>query len=67
MGIDFYKFVEKNCKLNHIKGFAIQTGHYWYEPDEGIVVLSSSPPKLGQLHTFFTRPKTSKNFLGPKF
>jgi hypothetical protein len=67
MGIDFYKFNEKNCRLSHIKGFPMQTGHYWHEPKEGVFVLASSPPKLGQMTTFFTRPKASKNFQGSKF
>lgn len=43
-------------------------GHYWYSSNEGILIASFSPPKLGHFSTFFvSQSKGPKLFNGLRF
>jgi hypothetical protein len=67
-GVDFYKFMPQQVKLSNVKSYQFNVGHYWYEPNDGILVLACSPPKLGQFQTFFLfQNKGTKHFQGPRF
>lgn len=67
VGIEFYK-INENLKFSNVRGYQINIGHYWFEATEGILVVSSSPPKLGQIDTFFVyQDKGPKMFNGPRF
>ncbi|OMJ67741.1 hypothetical protein SteCoe_35020 [Stentor coeruleus] len=67
-GVEFFKLLTPILKLSSVKVYPISIGHYWFSPDEGILLVSLSPPKLGQFWTFFiNQNKGSKMFHGPKF
>lgn len=67
-GIEFFKLFTPILKITSVKSYPVSVGHYWYSSIEGIIVLSLSPPKLGQFWSFFVNQnKGSKMFNGPKF
>ena len=46
----------------------LSVGHYWFESTEGVLVVASSPPKLGLFSTFFVnQTKGPKFFNGQRF
>lgn len=68
LGIEFYKLFPKLSKILTVKGYQLPIGHYWYEGTEGVIVVASSPPKLGQFSTFFVNQnKGAKFFNGQRF
>ncbi|CAG9322635.1 unnamed protein product [Blepharisma stoltei] len=67
-GVEFYKLAEASLKFSNIRGYQINIGHYWFEPSDGVLVVAASPPKLGQIDTFFVyQDKGPKFFHGPRF
>ena len=68
-GIEIYRVSSSSSfKLSNVRGYQFQIGHYWFESDSGILMASSSPPKLGEFNSFFMyQSKGPKYFHGPKF
>lgn len=51
-----------------VRNYQHSIGHYWFESTEGILVVASSPPKLGLFSTFFVnQTKGPKFFNGQRF
>lgn len=51
-----------------VRNYQHSIGHYWFESTEGIIVVASSPPKLGLFSTFFVnQTKGPKYFNGQRF
>lgn len=66
--IEFYRYIASEMKLTVARCYQFPVGHYWFEPKSGILVAANSPPKLGQMHTFFLlQDKGPKSFHGPRF
>ena len=63
--IGFYAFQEQSFRLVHLKTCAVNVGHYWYEPESGVVLVASQPPKLGLMNSYFVH--SAKAFEGEKF
>ena len=66
--VEFFKITAPSLKLSSVKVYQLNIGHYWYSSTEAILLVSLSPPKLGQFCTFFlNQNKGSKQFNGPRF
>jgi hypothetical protein len=67
-GIEFFKVFPKLGKIMTVRNYPMSVGHYWFHGVEGILVVASSPPKLGLFSTFFiNQNKGPKFFNGQRF
>lgn len=67
-GVEFYRHLQSQFKFSSVRNYRFNIGHYWFEPSLGVLLAANSPPKLGQIHSFFLhQDRGSKYFHGPRF
>ena len=67
-GVEFYRHLQSQFRFSSVRNYKFSIGHYWFEPNLGVLLAANSPPKLGQIHSFFLhQDKGSKYFHGPRF